>query len=167
MSDDDRYGQPVGIESILRKLAMEVAKEQLRLGKIDEPRFKEIEEQMFPTPKIKKADGGIIKLEKGGDPLLGQMIEKLKSKPKLASSTAALTDVIDTLNEPPGTRVERETSRIANILGGSDVKRAMGPDLFEVFKDSGIKTAQINAIANVPDVNDVNAEELKRVDATE
>ena len=105
-------------------------------------------------PKIVKKDGGIVHLEKGGDPLLGQMIEKLKSKPKLASSTAALTDVIDSLNEPPGTRVERETSKISNILKGSNIKRAMGPDLFEVFKDSGIKTAQINAIANVPNVND-------------
>ena len=44
MADDDRYGQPVGLETILRKMALEVAKEQLRLGKIDEPRFKEIEE---------------------------------------------------------------------------------------------------------------------------
>jgi hypothetical protein len=105
-------------------------------------------------PKVVKKDGGIVQLEKGGDPLLGQMIEKLKSKPKLASSTAAISDVISSLNEPPGTRVERETSKIANILAGSDVKRAMGPDLFEVFKDSGIKTAQIKAIANVPDVND-------------
>ena len=105
-------------------------------------------------PKVVKKDGGIVQLEKGGDPLLGQMIEKLKSKPKLASSTAAMSDVISSLNEPPGTRVERETSKIANILAGSDVKRAMGPDLFEVFKDSGIKTAQIKAIANVPDVND-------------
>ena len=66
MADDDRYGQPVGLESILRKMALELAKEQLRLGKIDEPRFKEIEEQMFPKPKITKADGGIVNLENGG-----------------------------------------------------------------------------------------------------
>jgi len=105
-------------------------------------------------PKIVKKDGGIVKLQKGGDPLLGQMVEKLKGKPKLASSTAAMSDVISSLNQPETTRVERDTSRIANILKGSNVKRAMGPDIFEVFKDSGIKTAQIKQIANVPDVND-------------
>ena len=62
MDKDDRIGQPVGLESILRKMALEVAKEQLRLGKIDEPRFKEIELQMFPKPKITRAGGGIVNM---------------------------------------------------------------------------------------------------------
>lgn len=154
MADDDRYGQPVGLESILRKMALEVAKEQLRLGKIDEPRFKEIEEQMFPKPKITKADGGIVNLENGGDAFLGQMVEKLKNKPKLSSSTETMTDVIEALNQPSGTVTERDTSRVKNILEGSNVKRQMGPDIFQVFKDSGIKTAHINKIKNVPDIND-------------
>ena len=154
MADDDRYGQPVGLESILRKMALEVAKEQLRLGKIDEPRFKEIEEQMFPKPKITKADGGIVNLENGGDAFLGQMVEKLKNKPKLSSSTETMTDVIEALNQPSGTVTERDTSRVKNILEGSNVKRQMGPDIFQVFKDSGIKTAQVNKIKNVLDIND-------------
>ena len=156
MADDDRIGQPVGLSSLLLKIAKDAADKKYDRGEYTKEQYDEVIEILFPklVDIDKKADGGIIKLEKGGDPLLGQMIEKLKSKPKLASSTAAMSDVISSLNEPPGTRVERETSRIANILGGSDVKRAMGPDLFEVFKDSGIKTAQINAIANVPDVND-------------
>ena len=156
MADDDRIGQPVGLSSLLLKIAKDAADKKYDRGEYTKEQYDEVIEILFPklVDIDKKADGGIIKLEKGGDPLLGQMIEKLKSKPKLASSTAALTDVIDTLNEPPGTRVERETSKISNILKGSNVKRAMGPDIFEVFKDSGIKTAQINAIANVPDVND-------------
>ena len=156
MADDDRIGQPVGLSSLLLKIAKDAADKKYDRGEYTKEQYDEVIEILFPklVDIDKKADGGIIKLEKGGDPLLGQMIEKLKSKPKLASSTAAMSDVISSLNEPPGTRVERETSKIANILAGSDVKRAMGPDLFEVFKDSGIKTAQIKAIANVPDVND-------------
>ena len=134
MADDDRYGQPVGLETILRKMALEVAKEQLRLGKIDEPRYKEIEEQMFPKPKITKADGGIVNLSNGGDALLGQMVEKLKNKPKLASSTQTMGSVIDALNTADDTIVERDTSRIKNIISGSDVKRQMGPEIFEVFE---------------------------------
>jgi hypothetical protein len=135
-------------------MALEVAKEQLRIGKIDEPRYKEIEEQMFPKPKITKADGGIVNLSNGGDALLGQMVEKLKNKPKLGSSTQTMGSVIDALNTADDTIVERDTSRIKNIVSGSDVKRQMGPDIFEVFEKGGIKTAQINAIKNVPDIND-------------
>ena len=105
-------------------------------------------------PKVVKKDGGIVHLEKGGDPLLGQMVEKLKNKPKLASSTQTMGSVIDALNTADDTIVERDTSRIKNIISKSDVKRQMGPEIFEVFEKGGIKTAQINAIKNVPDIND-------------
>ena len=50
-------------------------------------------------PKIVKKDGGIVQMSNGGDPLLGKLVEKLKNKPKLASATETMTDVMDALGD--------------------------------------------------------------------
>ena len=156
MASDDRIGQPVGLSSLLLKIAKDAADKKYERGDYTKEQYDEVIEILFPKPVDvdKKADGGIVNLSNGGDALLGQMVEKLKNKPKLASSTQTMGSVIDALNTADDTIVERDTSRIRNIVSGSDVKRQMGPDIFEVFEKGGIKTAQINAIKNVPDIND-------------
>jgi len=105
-------------------------------------------------PTIAKKDGGIVQMNKGGDALLGQLVENLKNKPKLASTTETMVDVMDALNVPSDTVTNRPSSRIANILKGSKVERPMGPEIFKVFKDKGIKSAQIRNIVNVPNIMD-------------
>lgn len=105
-------------------------------------------------PTIAKKEGGIVHMEKGGDPLLGKLVQNLKNKPKLGSTTETMVDVIDALNVPSDTVTNRPSSRIANILKGSKVNRAMGPEIFEVFKKKGINSAQIREIVNVPNIMD-------------
>jgi len=105
-------------------------------------------------PTIAKKDGGIVQMSNGGDPLLGKLVQNLKNKPKLGSTTETMTDVMDALNVPSDTVTKRPSSRIANILKGSKVDRAMGPELFEVFKKKGISSAQIRNIVNVPNIMD-------------
>ena len=105
-------------------------------------------------PTVAKKEGGIVHMEKGGDPFLGKLVENLKNKPKLSSTTETMTDVIDALNVPSDTVTKRPSSRIANILRGSKVERTMGPELFEVFKKKGINSAQIRNIVNVPNIMD-------------
>lgn len=65
-----------------------------------------------------------------------------------------MTDVIDALNVPSDTVTNRPSSRIVNILQKSNVERPMGPEIFKVFKDKGIKSAQIRNIVNVPNIMD-------------
>ena len=105
-------------------------------------------------PTIAKKEGGIVQMSNGGDPLLGKLVQNLKNKPKLGSTTETMTDVMDALNVPSDTVTKRPSSRIANILKGSKVDRAMGPELFEVFKKKGISSAQIRNIVNVPNIMD-------------
>ena len=105
-------------------------------------------------PKIVKKDGGIVQMSNGGDPLLGKLVQNLKNKPKLGSTTETMADVIDALNVPSDTVTKRPSSRIANILKGSNVERTMGPELFEVFKKKGLSSAQIRNIVNVPNIMD-------------
>ena len=105
-------------------------------------------------PTIAKKEGGIVHMEKGGDALLGKLVENLKNKPKLGSTTETMVDVMDALNVPSDTVTNRPSSRIANILKGSKVDRAMGPEIFEVFKKKGIDSAQIRNIVNVPNIMD-------------
>ena len=154
MASDDRIGQPISISDMFLQIGKNVADTQLERGDITKKEYDEIMKILYPKPKITKADGGIVNLSNGGDALLGQMVEKLKNKPKLGSSTQTMGSVIDALNTADDTIVERDTSRIKNIISKSDVKRQMGPGLFEVFEKGGIKTAQINAIKNVPNIND-------------
>ena len=105
-------------------------------------------------PKIVKKDGGIVQMSNGGDALLGQLVENLKQTPKLGSTTETMVDVMDALNVPSDTVTKRPSSRIVNILKGSDVERTMGPELFEMFKKKGISSAQIRNIVNVPNIMD-------------
>ena len=105
-------------------------------------------------PTVAKKEGGIVHMDKGGDALLGKLVENLKNKPKLGSTTETMTDVIDALNVPSDTVTNRPSSRIANILKSSKVERPMGPEIFKVFKDKGIKSAQIREIVNVPNIMD-------------
>jgi len=105
-------------------------------------------------PTIAKKEGGIVHMDKGGDPFLGKLVENLKNKPKLGSTTETMADVIDALNVPSDTVTNRPSSRIANILKDSKVERPMGPEIFKVFKDKGIKSAQIRNIVNVPNIMD-------------
>jgi hypothetical protein len=65
-----------------------------------------------------------------------------------------MADVIDALNVPSDTVTKRPSSRIVNILKGSNVERTMGPELFEVFKKKGLSSAQIRNIVNVPNIMD-------------
>jgi hypothetical protein len=104
-------------------------------------------------PKIVKKDGGIVQMSNGGDPLLGKLVEKLKNKPKLASATETMTDVMDALGDKD-VITTRPTSSIANIQKGSKVERLMGPEIFQVLKKAKITEAQINKILKVPDIND-------------
>jgi|TARA_R110000824_G_scaffold141127_2_gene307549 hypothetical protein len=105
-------------------------------------------------PTVAKKEGGIVHMDKGGDALLGKLVENLKNKPKLSSTTETMTDVMDALNVPSDTVTNRPSSRIANILKSSKVERPMGPEIFKVFKDKGIKSAQIREIVNVPNIMD-------------
>ena len=105
-------------------------------------------------PTVAKKEGGIVHMDKGGDALLGQLVQNLKNKPKLSSTTETMTDVMDALNVPSDTVTNRPSSRIANILKSSKVERPMGPEIFKVFKDKGIKSAQIREIVNVPNIMD-------------
>jgi hypothetical protein len=151
---DDRIGQPIKIADMFLKIGRNIADTQLERGDITKEEYDEIIKILYPTPKIAKKDGGIVHMEKGGDALLGKLVENLKNKPKLGSTTETMTDVIDALNVPSDTVTNRPSSRIVNILKGSKVERAMGPDLFEIFKKKGIESAQIRNIVNVPNIMD-------------
>lgn len=104
-------------------------------------------------PTIAKKEGGIVHMEKGGDALLGKLVANLKNKPKLASATETMTDVMDALGDKD-TITTRPSSAIANIQKGSKVERLMGPKIFQVLKKAKITEAQINQIIKVPDIND-------------
>lgn len=73
-------------------------------------------------------------MSNGGDALLGQLVQNLKNKPKLGSTTETMVDVIDALNVPSDTVTKRPSSRVANILKGANVERAMGPDLLKCLQ---------------------------------
>ena len=105
-------------------------------------------------PTIAKKEGGIVQMNKGGDALLGQLVENLKNKPKLASATETMTDVIQSLDEPKDVVVERQTTKTSNVLKDSGVMRKMGPEVIEVFEKAGITKAQIAKIQKVPNIND-------------
>ena len=105
-------------------------------------------------PKIVKKDGGIVNMNSGGDALLGQLVEKLKNKPRLASATETMLDQIAALDEPKDVVVERQTTKTSNVVKGSEVMRKMGPEVIEVFDKAGITKAQIAKIQKVPDIND-------------
>ena len=103
-------------------------------------------------PTIAKKEGGIVHMNSGGDALLGKLVENLKNKPKLGSTTETMTDVMEALSDKD-TITTRPSSAIANIQRGSKVERAMGPKIFEVLKKAKITEAQINQIIKVPDIN--------------
>jgi len=105
-------------------------------------------------PTIAKKEGGIVHMEKGGDALLGKLVENLKNKPKLASATETMLDQIAALDEPKDVVVERPTVKTSNVLKGSKVMRKMGPEVIEVFDKAGITKAQIAEIQKVPNIND-------------
>jgi hypothetical protein len=125
----------------------------LERGDITKEEYDEIIKILYPTPKIAKKDGGIVHMEKGGDALLGKLVENLKNKPKLSSTTETMTDVMEALSDKD-TITTRPTSAIANIQKGSKVERAMGPKVFEVLKNAKITEAQIAQIQKVPNIND-------------
>ena len=58
-------------------------------------------------PKIVKKNGGIVQMSNGGDALLGKLVQNLKNKPKLGSTTETMADVIDALNVPSDTVTKR------------------------------------------------------------
>ena len=133
MASDDRIGQPINISDMFLQIGKNIADTQLERGDITKKEYDDIIKILYPKPKIVKKDGGIVQMSNGGDPLLGQLVQNLKNKPKLGSTTETMVDVIDALNVPSDTVTKRPSSRIANILKGSKVDRAMGPELFEVF----------------------------------
>ena len=93
MASDDRIGQPISISDMFLQIGKNVADTQLERGDITK-RIWWNNENSISKPKITKADGGIVNLSNGGDALLGQMVEKLKNKPKLGSSTQTMGSVI-------------------------------------------------------------------------
>jgi hypothetical protein len=75
-----------------------------------------------------------------------------KGSAQLASADAALATTMDAIGSGD---LVRDTTRIKNLLEGSDVTRSFGYDeVFEVFKDkkSGITKAQIQSFKDVPKV---------------
>ena len=154
MASNDRIGQPISISDMFLKIGRNIADTQLERGDITKDEYDEIIKILYPTPKIVKKDGGIVQMSNGGDAFLGKLVENLKNKPKLGSTTETMTDVMDALNVPSDTVTNRPSSRIANILKSSNVERPMGPEIFKVFKDKGIKSAQIRNIVNVPNIMD-------------
>ena len=90
-----------------------------------------------------------LKMNKGGD----TEIEKItvpKSNVKLADATGSLATTMDAIGSGD---LVRDTTRIKNLLEGSDVTRSFGYDeVFEVFKDSKITKAQIESFKDVPKV---------------
>jgi hypothetical protein len=150
---DDRIGQPIKIADMFLKIGRNIADTQLERGDITKEEYDEIIKILYPTPKIAKKDGGIVHMEKGGDALLGKLVENLKNKPKLSSTTETMTDVMEALSDKD-TITTRPTSAIANIQKGSKVERAMGPKVFEVLKNAKITEAQIAQIQKVPNIND-------------
>jgi len=102
--------------------------------------------------------GGMISIDQLTSPLTmsnGGDISKIKvpkGPPQLASATGSLATVVDAIGEG---NLVRDTTRIKNLLEGSDVTRSFGYDeVFEVFKDkkSGITKAQIESFKDVPKV---------------
>jgi len=154
MASDDRIGQPINISDMFLQIGKSIADTQLERGDITKKEYDEIIKILYPKPKIVKKDGGIVHMNSGGDALLGQLVEKLKNKPKLASATETMTDVIQSLDEPLDVVVERETTKTSNVLKGSEVMRKMGPEVIEVFDKAGITKAQIAKIQKVPNIND-------------
>ena len=92
-----------------------------------------------------------LKMNKGGDTEI-EKIKVPKSGAKLSSADAALATTMDAIGSGD---LVRDTTRIKNLLEGSDVTRSFGYDeVFEVFKDakSGITRAQIESFKDVPKV---------------
>ena len=129
MASDDRIGQPINISDMFLKIGRNIADTQLERGDITKEEYDEIIKILYPKPKIAKKDGGIVQMNKGGDALLGQLIANLKNKPKLASATETMTDVIQSLDEPKDVVVERQTTKTSNVLKDSGVMRKMGPEV--------------------------------------
>ena len=154
MASDDRIGQPINISDMFLQIGKNIADTQLERGDITKKEYDDIIKILYPKPKIVKKDGGIVQMSNGGDALLGQLVQNLKNKPKLGSTTETMVDVIDALNVPSDTVTKRPSSRVANILKGANVERAMGPDLFEMFTKKGISSAQVRNIINVPNIMD-------------
>ena len=154
MASDDRIGQPISISDMFLKIGRNIADTQLERGDITKEEYDEIIKILYPKPKIARKDGGIVQMNKGGDPLLGKLIANLKNKPKLASATETMTDVIQSLDEPKDVVVERQTTKTSNVLKDSGVMRKMGPEVIEVFEKAGITKAQIAKIQKVPNIND-------------
>tara|TARA_R100000908_G_scaffold63426_1_gene44489 strand:+ start:41 stop:1501 length:1461 start_codon:yes stop_codon:yes gene_type:complete len=154
MASDDRIGQPINISDMFLKIGRNIADTQLERGDITKEEYDEIIKILYPKPKIARKDGGIVQMNKGGDPLLGKLIANLKNKPKLASATETMTDVIQSLDEPKDVVVERQTTKTSNVLKDSGVMRKMGPEVIEVFEKAGITKAQIAKIQKVPNIND-------------
>ena len=154
MASDDRVGQPINISDMFLQIGKNIADTQLERGDITKKEYDDIIKILYPKPKIVKKDGGIVQMSNGGDALLGQLVQNLKNKPKLGSTTETMVDVIDALNVPSDTVTKRPSSRVANILKGANVERAMGPDLFEMFTKKGISSAQVRNIINVPNIMD-------------
>ena len=90
-----------------------------------------------------------LKMNNGGG------IEKIKvpkGNVKLADATGSLATSVDAIASGD---LVRDTTRIKNLLEGSDITRSFGYDeVFEVFKDakSGITKAQIESFKDVPKV---------------
>jgi hypothetical protein len=151
---DDRIGQPIKIADMFLKIGRNIADTQLERGDITKEEYDDIIKILYPTPTIAKKDGGIVHMNSGGDALLGQLVANLKNKPKLASTTETMMDVIRSLDEPKDVVVERQTTKTSNVLKGSNVMRKMGPEVIEVFDKAGITKAQIAEIQKVPNIND-------------
>ena len=151
---DDRIGQPIKIADMFLKIGRNIADTQLERGDITKEEYDDIIKILYPTPTIAKKDGGIVHMNSGGDALLGQLVANLKNKPKLASTTETMMDVIRSLDEPKDVVVERQTTKTSNVLKGSNAMRKMGPEVIEVFDKAGITKAQIAEIQKVPNIND-------------
>ena len=127
-----------------------------RKGIVPEERLMEF---LRSIGKVGRANmGGMVSIDELTSPLKmnnGGGIEKIKvpkKPPQLSSAKGSLATVVDAIGEG---NLVRDTTRIKNLLEGSDVTRSFGYDeVFEVFKDkkSGITKAQIESFKGVPKV---------------
>ena len=127
-----------------------------RKGIVPEERLMEF---LRSIGKVGRANmGGMVSIDELTSPLKmnnGGGIEKIKvpkKPPQLSSAKGSLATVVDAIGEG---NLVRDTTRIKNLLEGSDVTRSFGYDeVFEVFKDkkSGITKAQIESFKDVPKV---------------
>ena len=125
-----------------------------RKGIVPEQRLMEF---LRSIGKVARANmGGMISIDELTSPLNmsnGGDISKItvpKSNVKLADATGSLATTMDAIGSGD---LVRDTTRIKNLLEGSDVTRSFGYDeVFEVFKDSKITKAQIESFKDVPKV---------------